>query len=291
MNMNPQSRDLKTPKRSKRINSAPPKPRNAKASDVTVDSDVINTTARPCGVDSNSRELSELITWKQIAASPTVSASFDDKRQPEWTRSVEKLDRTYLIKESREVCLARVRPDSSYAITPPRMEEFPAAGGDKSFVVDRNEEINDKTPLSPPRPIDLWEFSKITRIPPIKISDAIPMTADSLDSARSSGNFVRKRLRKKMNLLRESTDSLVSSFDASNDNAQPDNSSGDKFQVLPSVAGVPREPPFRQGRRRVSYWERAVRNSKNRLGTLALRRLEPSRNPLILPPVISLHQR
>lgn len=299
MNMNSHNQKIKIP--TKRCAA------NAKATDVTPDTDTVETTAEPCSVDEDNH-LSELITWKQIASSPAISAIFDNKKQPGWIQSVERLDETYLIGESTDVCRApeiSKSTDSFYedallngfgptvsitrTSTPLTIEEINPIEEMPSFPVNRNKNLSLIT-LSPPKPVELCQSSKIIRISPIHIYDEISMTADSLDSAKSNDIFMSKRLRKKMNLLRESTDSLVSSFDTWNDNALPDNSTCHKVAMLPSIAADQRH--VRQGRRKVSYWERAVRNSKNRFTTLAQRRVhESSKSPLILPPVVSIHQR
>ncbi|XP_011314117.1 uncharacterized protein [Fopius arisanus] len=284
MNMNPQN-PAKASRGSNIINSS--NPRNAKADDVTIESYVIDTTGQPCCVDDDlneSRNSNVFITWRQIAS---VSGSFDDKH-PEWIRSVQKLDQTYLIKESNDFL------DSSKNLLPENTDYPPstslAAGKiipvEKSGIIDANEKS--EITLSLPKPVSLSRSLKIIPIPPININDVM-MTTDSLDSASSNEISVKKRLRRKMNLLRESTDSLVSSFDTSIDNAHAGNSV-DKFQVFPSIGGDQRHT-IRQGRRKVSYWERAVRNTRNRFIPLAQRQVESTKNPLILPPVVPAHQR
>ncbi|XP_063984317.1 uncharacterized protein LOC135166180 [Diachasmimorpha longicaudata] len=267
--MNPHNPRSNSPKTFSEVNTVSPKLGNAKASDVTVDSDINNVTPQPWAVDDNPNEpgeLRELITWKEIATSPGESVNFDDKRQLEWTRTVERLNRTYLIKESSDVCPGLPVVNST------------RSGGKSDLSWG-------STSPAPPRTIHLMGSSKITPIP-LQIFDTISITGDSLDSARSSDNFMRKRLRRKMNLLRKSTDSLVSSFDRSHDTSQPDSS-----QMFPNIGVDPKHPVFRQGKKKVSHRERAATNSKNRLVTLTQRRPEPSKNPLVLPPVVPLRQR
>ncbi|XP_057327080.1 probable serine/threonine-protein kinase DDB_G0278901 isoform X2 [Microplitis mediator] len=106
-------------------------------------------------------------------------------------------------------------------------------------------------------------------------------TSDSLDSARSN-RIMRKKLRKKMNVLRDSTDSLISSVEAGNvRTTEPRLDARDKINGLdelkysknpkkslmfPEIVNKPDgrlEKSFND--KEIPYWKRMMRTSRSRL--------------------------
>ncbi|XP_034934359.1 uncharacterized protein [Chelonus insularis] len=131
-------------------------------------------------------------------------------------------------------------------------------------------------------------------------------TSDSLDSVGSSRIItMRKRLRKKMHLLRESTDSLVSSLDTSDEITTRKRSQGHIVDVEKETSGV-NEPEHRKVRKSLifpeivterkidrpksfqeregTYWKRMTRNSRSRLFYHLMRN---PKLPHLLPPIVS----
>lgn len=95
---------------------------------------------------------------------------------------------------------------------------------------------------------------------------SINFTTDSLDSARSS-RIMRKKLRKKMNILRDSTDSLVSSVEAeTNLEGKNEPRTAKKSLMFPEIVSKVDqrlEKTFQD--REIPYWKRMMRTSRSRL--------------------------
>ncbi|XP_044596463.1 histone-lysine N-methyltransferase, H3 lysine-79 specific-like isoform X1 [Cotesia glomerata] len=95
---------------------------------------------------------------------------------------------------------------------------------------------------------------------------SINFTSDSLDSARSN-RIMRKKLRKKMNILRDSTDSLVSSVEAdAHLEGKNESRSAKKSLMFPEIVTKVNqrlEKSFQD--REIPYWKRMMRTSRSRL--------------------------
>ncbi|CAG5097229.1 Similar to SDHA: Succinate dehydrogenase [ubiquinone] flavoprotein subunit [Cotesia congregata] len=93
---------------------------------------------------------------------------------------------------------------------------------------------------------------------------SINFTSDSLDSARSS-RIMRKKLRKKMNILRDSTDSLVSSVEAdAHVEGKNESRPAKKSLMFPEIVtkvDQRLEKSFQD--REIPYWKRMMRTSRN----------------------------
>ncbi|XP_074100167.1 uncharacterized protein LOC141528125 isoform X6 [Cotesia typhae] len=92
---------------------------------------------------------------------------------------------------------------------------------------------------------------------------SINFTTDSLDSARSS-RIMRKKLRKKMNILRDSTDSLISSVEAEiNLEGKNEPRTAKKSLMFPEIVSKVDqrlEKTFQD--REIPYWKRMMRTSR-----------------------------
>lgn len=295
--------------------------------DVIVHADIMDLTVQPCR--ENFHE--DLITWKQIASSQLSSSklknepewyrhvdkldqtfvvieSLDDINFISDTDAVEHRSKSFrdnsVMNESFNFPFGDIDiNDITRTSTPVDLEELLANRKDSPFGENYKEIISSSSEhtsrsrsaflmheeMSPPKPVDLLESSTITRIPPINLCDDVSVTTDSLDSAKSREIMMRRRLRKKMHLLRRSTDSIVSSYDTSRENCH--HSTPNKCPVFPVIPSDVGSHCFHQGRKRISYLERAVKNSRNRFMTLPDWRLEHSKTPVILPPIISVHRR
>lgn len=134
-------------------------------------------------------------------------------------------------------------------------------------------------------------------------TDTIPMTTDSLDSDRSHDNRLRRKLKKKMNYLRDSTDTLVSSIEIEKNQITPKSNEITEIKINPSheIEAI-HMPPLssilinRRKSNRLINLEQAIKNSKGRVyqahRRMDLLKIEQNKNskPCLFPP-IKIHQR
>lgn len=278
---------------------------------------------------------------KQTTKRINENFEFYELKDNSWSLSVEQLNQTYLIRESDDAELnekvdgkefllstspVRFNVDITCASTPVSLKEININAEEvtmidnkelikntfnddekrfNTYVIENSQDIILINELTPLENFCSTHFKSVIDSP---ISLSRNLTSDSLDSINTNEVLMKNKLMKKMNLLRDTTDSMISSIETSNEWKMPKISADfdDQVQIeqsnefaenkIKTTLLLPNIQPNRKTifneqtncqEREMPYWRKIMKNSTSRL----INHLMKNPRDNFLPPVVQMKTR